>query len=196
MWMALVLGTAFPCRIRVCTSGGEGVCSSGAGASTLAALRFLAPREGVELTGCSCLAQCDRGVVLQLQDSGEFVHRVNDAAAAAAVIRRAGFPVDNRLVDAFTSAALGDELAAAGKLTDALNAYNGAFGLSVAAGIGMQWRSLPSSVLRLRQRLSQSSPITPEQVSQTPCGPSPARSQPGRLHHFPFIPCRWLGSPD
>jgi len=152
-------------RIRVCVSGGEGLCSAGAGASTLAALRFLAPRQGVELAGCSCLAQCDRGVVLQLQDSGEFVPRVNDAIAAAAVLRRAGMVVDARLADAFVAAKRGDELAAAGRPPEALKEYNRAFDLSVRAGLGVQWRSLPSSVLRVQQLWSQDAISTPEQVA-------------------------------
>jgi hypothetical protein len=138
-------------RIRVCTSGGEGLCSSGAGLSTLAALRFLSPGDEFELKGCSCLAQCDRGVVLQLQDSGEYVQRVNDAAAAADVLRRFGVTVDARLADAFGLAKRADENLASGRHVDALKGYNRAFTLSVRAGLAVQWRSLPTSVLRAQQ---------------------------------------------
>lgn len=145
-------------RIRVCTSGGEGMCSAGAGLSTLSALRFLSSGEEFELKGCSCLAQCDRGVVLQLQDSGEFVQRVNDAAAAADVLRRFGVSVDSRLVDAFGMAKRADKHLASGRHVDALKGYNRAFTLSVRAGLAVQWRSLPASVLRAQQHRREQRP--------------------------------------
>eukprot|EP00312_Isochrysidales_sp_CCMP1244_P033622 CAMPEP_0202759914 /NCGR_PEP_ID=MMETSP1388-20130828/18023_1 /ASSEMBLY_ACC=CAM_ASM_000864 /TAXON_ID=37098 /ORGANISM="Isochrysis sp, Strain CCMP1244" /LENGTH=102 /DNA_ID=CAMNT_0049427919 /DNA_START=17 /DNA_END=322 /DNA_ORIENTATION=- len=94
--------------------GGEGMCSVGAGDSTLAALRFLAPRDGVVLNGCSCLARCNRGVVLQLTNTGEFVERVNDAASAADVLRRAGAEVDPRLIEAYGTGERGSEHAEEG----------------------------------------------------------------------------------
>ncbi|EOD17270.1 hypothetical protein EMIHUDRAFT_470296, partial [Emiliania huxleyi CCMP1516] len=154
-----------PVRIRVCTMGGEGMCSVGAGDSTLAALRFLAPRDGVVLNGCSCLARCDRGVVLQLTNTGEFVERVNDAASAADVLRRAGAEVDPRLIEAYGTGERGSEHDEEGRLTEALDAYGRAVRLALAAGLGPQWRSLPSSVLRVRERRGRAGAPTAEQAA-------------------------------
>ena len=151
-----------PVRIRVCTYGGEGACSGGLGRQTLAALRFLAPAadgwcapplaQRFEFTGCGCLARCDRGVVLQRQDTGEYVEHVNDVRAAASLLRSMNVQVDARLIDAYAAKQKGDEVFADGKPTQALNAYNRAFGLAAAAGLGVRWRSRPSSVLRARAR--------------------------------------------
>lgn len=145
--------------------GGEGMCSVGAGDSTLAALRFLAPRDGVVLNGCSCLARCDRGVVLQLTNTGEFVERVNDAASAADVLRRAGAEVDPRLIEAYGTGERGSEYDEEGRLTEALDAYGRAVRLALAAGLGPQWRSLPSSVLRVRERRGRAGAPTAEQAA-------------------------------
>uniref|UniRef100_A0A6V2WXP3 Uncharacterized protein n=1 Tax=Emiliania huxleyi TaxID=2903 RepID=A0A6V2WXP3_EMIHU len=145
--------------------GGEGMCSVGAGDSTLAALRFLAPRDGVVLNGCSCLARCDRGVVLQLTNTGEFVERVNDAASAADVLRRAGAEVDPRLIEAYGTGERGSEHDEEGRLTEALDAYGRAVRLALAAGLGPQWRSLPSSVLRVRERRGRAGAPTAEQAA-------------------------------
>ncbi len=141
-------------RIRVCTYGGEGVCGQGGGAKTLAALRFLTPPDaGIEPSGCSCLARCDQGVAVQV-GSGSVVGNVNGAREAAKLLKGLGVAaIDARLVSAFAAAARGEELMSDDRPTDALNAYNRAFGLATAAGLGMQWRSRPSSVLRVRQRM-------------------------------------------
>ena len=141
-------------RIRVCTYGGEGLCGQGGGAKTLAALRFLTPPDaGIEPSGCSCLARCDQGVAVQIE-AGSVVGNVNGAREAAKLLKGLGVTaIDARLVSAFAAAARGDELMADDRPTDALNAYNRAFGLASAAGLGMRWRSRPSSVLRVRQRM-------------------------------------------
>ena len=156
--------------IRVCTYGGEGVCSQGGGAQTLDALRFLAPPSaGIQPNACSCLARCDQGVAIQL-DSGEVVENVNGAREAAKLLRGLGACVDARLVDAFNAATRGDELMSDERPTEALRVYNRAFGLASAAGLGMRWRSRPSSVLRVRQRVAPGRPRaagTPGSGTQT-----------------------------
>ena len=137
--------------IRVCTFGGEGSCSKGDGEVTLRALRFLAPEDELTIDGCSCLARCDRGVAVRVGDDGTIEEELNDAKACARLLRRRyDFAVDPRLSDAFDSARRGAVHEEAGKLIDALNAYNRAFGLATAAGLGVKWRTRPSSVLRVQ----------------------------------------------
>ena len=136
--------------IRVCTFGGEGRCSNGAGEVTVAALRFLVPESGFEITSCSCLARCDRGPVAQLRTDGSVEEELDDARACARWLRRLGVSVDVRLRDAFDAGRRGADLEATGKMTEALNAYNRAFSLATAAGLGVKWRSRPSSVLRVQ----------------------------------------------
>ena len=139
-----------PSRLRVCTFGGEGACSGGAGDATLAALQFLAPADGTPtIVGCSCLARCDRGVAVQL-NSEPIEEQVNGPERCAALLRRIGCEVDARLAEAFGAAQRGDQLVEEGKAPEALQAYNQAFNLAADAGIGIKWRSKPSSVVRVR----------------------------------------------
>lgn len=161
----LLLISSVP-RVRVCTSGGEGACSHGGGASALAALHVLSPDpNAIELSRCSCLAQCDRGTVAQLfleeeKAGGRFFHRLNDARAASALLQAAGLRVEKELVEAVGQAEVGHSLAAVGRPVDALKAYNGAFSHAVNIGLAVQWRSLPASVLRVQQRRPVKRPAT------------------------------------
>ena len=146
-----------PFVIRVCTFGGEGRCSGGGGEAAVAALRFLSPETGFEITSCSCLARCDRGVVAQLRNDGTIEEELNDAKACSRWLRRLGTPVDVRLEDAFEEQRTGAGFEQAGEMVKALEAYNRAFGLATAAGLGAKWRSRPSSVLKQGRRLSRAS---------------------------------------
>ena len=139
-----------PAVIRVCTFGGEGRCSGGDGEAAVAALRFLSPETGFEITSCSCLARCDRGVVAQLRNDGTIEEQLNDAKACSRWLRRLGVSVDVRLRDAFEEQRRGADFEQAGRMTDALEAYGRAFGLATAAGLGVKWRSRPSSMLRVQ----------------------------------------------
>ncbi len=94
----------------------------------------------------------------------DYFECVNDARRAASLLRSLGHSVDPRLVTAFSAALRADELVAAGRPADALNGYNRAFGLAAASGLGVRWRSRPSSVLRVRQAqaaASTSAALTP-----------------------------------
>ena len=137
-----------PIAIRVCTYGGEGRCSGGDGEAAVAALRFLSPETGFEITSCSCLARCDRGVVAQNRNDGTFEEGLNDAKACSRWLRRLGVSTDARLRDAFDQQRAGAEFEEAGEMVKALEAYNRAFGLASAAGLGDKWRSRPSPVLK------------------------------------------------
>ena len=137
-----------PIAIRVCTYGGEGRCSGGDGEAAVAALRFLSPETGFEITSCSCLARCDRGVVAQNRNDGTFEEGLNDAKACSRWLRRLGVSTDARLRDAFDQQRAGAEFEEAGEMVKALEAYNRAFGLASAAGLGDRWRSRPSPVLK------------------------------------------------
>ena len=137
-----------PIAIRVCTYGGEGRCSGGDGEAAVAALRFLSPETGFEITSCSCLARCDRGVVAQNRNDGTFEEGLNDAKACSRWLRRLGVSTDARLRDAFDQQRAGAEFEEAGEMVKALEAYNRAFGLAAAAGLGDKWRSRPSPVLK------------------------------------------------
>ena len=125
--------------IRVCTE-----CMQG-GPTTLAALLFLAPRDGPSIVGCGCIARCDRGVAVRLP-SGEIEEGVTGAAACAATLRRLGYSVDQRLPDAFSAARRGDELVAVSREPEAVLAYNRAFSLAIATGLGLRWRARRSPV--------------------------------------------------
>ena len=149
-----------PVVIRVCTFGGEGRCSGGGGEAAVAALRFLSPETGFEITSCSCLARCDRGVVAQLRNDGTIEEELNDAKACSRWLRRLGVPVDARLRDAFEEQRTGAEFEQAGEMVKALEAYNRAFGLATAAGLGVKWRSRPSSVLKAQPGASSGLPST------------------------------------
>ena len=166
----LPLGTAPPRRyaamcdspigIRVCTFGGEGRCSGGDGEAAVAALRFLSPETGFEITSCSCLARCDRGVVAQLRNDGTIEEGLNDAKACSRWLRRLGVSVDARLRDAFDEQRAGADFEQAGEMVKALEAYNRAFGLATAAGLGVKWRSRPSPVLKAQPGESSRLPST------------------------------------
>ena len=149
-----------PVVIRVCTFGGEGRCSGGGGEAAVAALRFLSPETGFEITSCSCLARCDRGVVAQLRNDGSIEEELNDAKACSRWLRRLGVPVDVRLRDAFEEQRTGAEFEQAGEMVKALEAYNRAFGLATAGGLGVKWRSRPSSVLKAQPGASSGLPST------------------------------------
>ena len=138
-------------RLRVCTFGGEGACSGGAGERTLDALRLLSP-PSCAAVGCSCLARCDRGVALQIEGSGEVVDEVNGGEACAALLRRLGMRVDEQLLKALALSERGDAQLEAGRPEAAVAAYRRAFSLATSAGLGVRWRSAPSSVLRVRER--------------------------------------------
>jgi hypothetical protein len=125
--------------LRVCTE-----CMQG-GPTTLAALVFLAPRDGPSIVGCGCIARCDRGVAVRLP-SGEIEEGVTGAAACAATLRRLGYSVDQRLPDAFSAARRGDELVAVSREPEAVLAYNRAFSLAIATGLGLRWRARRSPV--------------------------------------------------
>ena len=125
--------------IRVCTE-----CMQG-GPTTLAALLFLAPRDGPSIVGCGCIARCDRGVAVRLP-SGEIEEGVTGAASCAATLRRLGYSVDQRLPDAFSAAQRGDELVAVSREPEAVLAYNRAFSLAIATGLGLRWRARRSPV--------------------------------------------------
>ena len=90
-------------------------------------------------------------MVVQVGQGGNFEDRVNTPKACAQLLRRLGHRVDARLQDAFAARQKGDALVEKGRETDALQAYTKAFGLASAAGLGINWRSVPSSVLRARQ---------------------------------------------
>ena len=137
-----------PIAIRVCTYGGEGRCSGGDGEAAVAALRFLSPETGFEITSCSCLARCDRGVVAQNRNDGTFEEGLNDAKACSRWLRRLGVSTDARLRDAFDQQRAGAEFEEAGEMVKALEAYNRAFGLASAAGLGDKWRSRRPLVLK------------------------------------------------
>ena len=132
-----------PHTLRVCTFGGEGKCSMGYGADALDALQFLSPRDGPGVTGCSCLARCDRGVAVQLP-SGQIDEKVNGPRACAALLRSLNCTIDQRLVEAYAAAERGDELVGENRDLEALSAYKRAFSLAIAAGLGLKWRSAPS----------------------------------------------------
>ena len=122
---------------RVCTFGGQGSCSGGEGKYTLDALRFLMPEDGPGCVSCSCLARCDRGVAVRRPDD-EIDEEVNGAAGAAKLLQDLGYSIDRRLTSAHDAARRGDELVAAGRDDDALNAYKRAFSLAIASGIGLE----------------------------------------------------------
>eukprot|EP00966_Prymnesium_polylepis_P229525 5311162-Prymnesium_polylepis.1 len=151
--LALLCSAAAPepaQKLRVCTFGGDGVCSNGLGEQTLSTLQFLAPLSGLAVTSCSCLARCDRGVAVQEVSSGQFGERVNDPRSCARLLKRLGYKVDQRLPEAFEEVLRGDALANEAREPEALQAYNTAFGLATDAGLGIRWRSRPSSVVRVR----------------------------------------------
>ena len=155
--------------VKVCTNC-DGVACSTLGPKTLRAIAFLAPHQ-INVKPTTCLARCDKGVVVAVENNSKqhatmqqqqeytLFEKVSDPRAAAALLRKVGYQIDPRLVDAFTDACRGDDLAEQGRYSDALNLYNKAFGLATAAGLGMRWRSRPSSVLRVRQS------VDPEQQS-------------------------------
>ena len=131
-------------RLRVCTFGGEGACSGGAGERTLDALRLLSP-PSCAAVGCSCLARCDRGVALQIEGSGEVVDEVNGGEACAALLRRLGMRVDEQLLKALALSERGDAQLEAGRPEAAVAAYRRAFSLATSAGLAPE----PYDVVRL-----------------------------------------------
>ena len=85
---------------------------------------------------CSCLARCDRGAAVG-RPTGEIEERINGAPACAALLRKMGYTIDQRLSDAYTATERADELVAEGRGEEALNAYKRAFSLAIAAGLGL-----------------------------------------------------------
>ena len=71
---------------------------------------------------CSCLARCDRGAAVG-RPTGEIEERINGAPACAALLRKMGYTIDQRLSDAYTATERADELVAEGRGEEALNAY-------------------------------------------------------------------------
>ncbi|KAL1507652.1 hypothetical protein AB1Y20_007269 [Prymnesium parvum] len=153
-----------PPALRVCTHGSDGPCGGGRGELTLAALRFLSPPGAPLARESSCLARCDRGVAVQLAPSGEVAERVNDARACAALLAALGHAVDERLPAAFDETSRADALAAQARAPEALLAYNRAIDLATSAGVGLRWRSRPSSVLRARLSAEAPRRLTSAQV--------------------------------
>ncbi len=142
-------------QLRVCTLGGQGKCSNGAGQESLETLRFLSPKDGPELTGCSCLARCDTGVAVQQRsddmEASTIYDEINSPRQCAALLRQLGYSVDPRLPDAFATARKADELAASGNTAKALGEYTRALQTAANAGLGLRWASRPSSVVRARE---------------------------------------------
>ena len=106
------------------------------GPTTLRALRFMMPRDGPAVHACSCLARCDRGVAVQCP-TGNIETLVNGPPVCANILRDIDQIVDQRLPTAYSAATRGTELAVAGREPEAIVAYNRAFSLSVAAGLGL-----------------------------------------------------------
>ena len=124
--------------LRVCTFGTGKKCSA-YGTTTLKAIEFLSPLGGPAVESCSCLARCNVGVVVKKPD-GLMADRVNSPRTCANLLRSMGCTIDQRLVDAYSSALRGDELAAEERDEEALTAYKRAFSLAIAAGLGLTGR--------------------------------------------------------
>ena len=91
-------------------------------------------------------------MALQIEESGEVVDEVNGGEACAALLRRLGMRVDEQLLKALALSERGDAQLEAGRPEAAVAAYRRAFSLATSAGLGVRWRSAPSSVLRVRER--------------------------------------------
>lgn len=120
---------------------------------TAATLRFLSPPDGPPIVECSCLARCDRGAAVG-KPGGMIEERVNGAPACAALLRAMGYTVDQRLSDAYAATERAEELVAAGSAAGAMDAYESAFNLAVAAGLGDEVNASETTTVERRRWLA------------------------------------------